>query len=105
MIIYTRRPISSVQELLPDYNYLYDVEKSNALRESYPNNYPRNEFLEKLNNSDKTQLLKNTEFTEIIGKTNNENKVQCRAIMLMANDDKKYMETWLPKIFRLTCFE
>jgi len=67
------RPITSVQELLPVYNYLYDVENNYALRESYPNNYPRNEFLENLNNPIEVQLLKSTEFTKIIGRQNNDN--------------------------------
>ncbi|MCX6766764.1 MAG: right-handed parallel beta-helix repeat-containing protein [Candidatus Moranbacteria bacterium] len=92
------RPISSVQELLPTYNYLYDAEKGNALRESYPNNYPRNEFLEKLNNSSKIQSLKNTDFTEIIGKLNKETSTV--ASYNVTNSDKN--DIWkhgYPKYF------
>ena len=42
-------PVESVKELLPTYDYLRDKD-SGTLR-SYPNNYPRNSFLELLNNS------------------------------------------------------
>src|SRR3989344_7961419 len=43
------KPISSVQELLPIYNYLIDSDPL-ALRH-YPDNYPTNPFLENLNNN------------------------------------------------------
>ncbi|MBI5729243.1 MAG: hypothetical protein HY983_03340 [Candidatus Magasanikbacteria bacterium] len=41
------RPITSIEELLPIYDYLKD-KSANTLRQ-YPNNYPRNQFLEELN--------------------------------------------------------
>lgn len=69
------RPITSVQELLPVYNYLYDIDNNYTLRATYPNNYPRNEFLENLNEQSNTQALKNTEFTKIIGKLNSDKSV------------------------------
>ena len=62
------RPMTSAKELLPVYNYLYDAEKNSALRESYPTNYPRNEFLENLNDQTKLKSLENIETTKIIGK-------------------------------------
>lgn len=40
-------PVFSTQQLLPIYDYLQD--KDTGLLRSYPNNYPRNEFLEDLN--------------------------------------------------------
>lgn len=43
------KPISSVQELLPIYNYLRD--KDIGIRRTYPDNYPRNAFLENLENN------------------------------------------------------
>ncbi|MCX6762388.1 MAG: hypothetical protein NT093_01250, partial [Candidatus Moranbacteria bacterium] len=65
------RPMYSVQELLPAYNYLYDDNGSDyTLRSGYPANYPRNEFLENLNNADKIRALKNVEFTKIVGRMN-----------------------------------
>ena len=66
------RPIISVQELLPVYNYLYDVQNNYTLRESYPNNYPRNEFLEDLNNPTRVRLLENVEFAKVTGKMNDD---------------------------------
>lgn len=65
------RPIISVKELLPIYNYLYDIKNNYSLREKYPTDYPRNNFLENLNKQENVQKLKNVEFTKIIGKTNN----------------------------------
>ena len=65
------RPIPSVRELLPVYNYLYDVENDYALRESYPDDYPRNEFLENLNSENLLWPLHELEFTKIVGRTNN----------------------------------
>lgn len=61
-----KRPISSLQELLPVYEYIQDVDNSYAFR-VYPNNYPRNEFLENLNSDDKKQKLKLIEFDKISG--------------------------------------
>ncbi|HLM83606.1 MAG TPA: hypothetical protein VK254_00120 [Candidatus Bathyarchaeia archaeon] len=64
-------PMDSVRELLPAYDYLYDDNGSSYdLRSGYPTNYPRNEFLENLNNVEKIKTLKNVEFTKIIGKQN-----------------------------------
>lgn len=69
------RPIVSAKELLPVYNYLYDENGDNFnLRNTYPNNYPRNEFLENLNDVEKVKVLENIEFTKIIGRLENENK-------------------------------
>ncbi len=67
------RPMESVRELLPVYDYLYDDNGSGYdLRIGYPANYPRNEFLENLNSSEKVKVLKNVGFTKIIGKTDSE---------------------------------
>lgn len=69
-----KRPMKSVEELLPTYNYLYDeIGGENILRATYPTNYPRNVFLEKLNDPSNLEQLKNIEFIKIIGKLNNEN--------------------------------
>ncbi|PIU79382.1 MAG: hypothetical protein COS72_00575, partial [Candidatus Moranbacteria bacterium CG06_land_8_20_14_3_00_43_56] len=64
------RPMSSVQELLPVYDYLYDDNGSDYdLRTGYPANYPRNEFLENLNKREKTaELADTTELSNIVGK-------------------------------------
>jgi len=65
------RPMSSVQELLPVYNYLWDDNESGYdLRIGYPVNYPRNEFLENLNSAEKVKKLEKVELTKIIGRKN-----------------------------------
>jgi len=51
-------PITSIQELLPMYDYLKDS-GTDSLR-SYPNNYPVNAFLESLNASTSVELLGNS---------------------------------------------
>ena len=59
------RPIESVEELLPDSDYLKDKETS-IVRE-YPNNYPRNIFLEDLNTSISDLFDEDIDITNIIG--------------------------------------
>src|SRR3989344_4225210 len=61
------RPISSVQELLPIFDYLKD--KDTGIIRTYPNNYPRNIFLEALNTGTNIQKLLNSgaKITNIIG--------------------------------------
>ena len=90
-------PMKSVEELLPTYNYLYDeTENGNVLRDSYPANYPRNEFLEKLNSADNVELMKNVEFTKIIGnEVVNDNTVSGYNVV-ESNDESKW-ENGYPK--------
>ncbi|HBB54170.1 TPA: hypothetical protein DCZ79_01585 [Candidatus Nomurabacteria bacterium] len=59
------KPISSVQELLPTYNYLRDKD-SGTLR-TYPNNYPQNTFLENLKTSVLSLFDKNIKITNVVG--------------------------------------
>src|SRR3990167_3079010 len=66
------RPIASIQELLPVYDYLYDLDKNGELRK-YPNNYPRNEFLENLNSE--SENLNKVEFDKIIGNLGGDNTI------------------------------
>lgn len=66
------RPITSIQELLPIYDYLYDLDKNGELR-SYPNNYPRNEFLENLDS--RSENLDKVEFDKIVGNLEGENTI------------------------------
>jgi len=79
------RPISSLQELLPVYDYLFDIDQK-ALR-AYPNYYPRNQFLENLNN--KLDGLDKVEFTKIIGKLGN-NESSMAAFNVINIDKGKY---------------
>ena len=53
-------PIESVRELLPVYNYL--EESSSGELRMYPNNYPENNFLESLNNTDNLNKLNSIEW-------------------------------------------
>ncbi|MEI7621365.1 MAG: alpha/beta hydrolase [Candidatus Moraniibacteriota bacterium] len=70
-----KMPIASVRELLPTYDYLFDI-KSNKMR-SYVKNeyYPKNTFLEKLNLTENKNKLQNIEFVNIIGKTKNSDTI------------------------------
>jgi parallel beta-helix repeat protein len=63
------RPISSVQELLPTFNYLKD--KDTGVIRVYPNNYPQNIFLEALNSNTGMQKLLNSgiKIKNIVGDT------------------------------------
>ncbi|PIR83997.1 hypothetical protein COU18_01145 [Candidatus Kaiserbacteria bacterium CG10_big_fil_rev_8_21_14_0_10_51_14] len=56
-------PITSVQQLLPTYSYIFDL---NDLRQ-YPQNYPINEFLEELNDDFGNLLNSGIEIHNIIG--------------------------------------
>ena len=67
-----QRPIASLQELLPVYDYLQAVENGNKYK-TYFAGYPRNEFLENLNSVDEKVKLNNIEFDKIIGKVENDN--------------------------------
>lgn len=58
------RPIPSVQELLPIYDYLRD--KSTGNLKTYPNNYPQNTFLENLK-AGTADLLSKVKVTNIVG--------------------------------------
>lgn len=70
------RPILSVQELLPTFDYLKDKD-TEALR-IYPNNYPRNTFLEYLNSSSGIQNLlnSNVKITNIVGNIGNTSTIE-----------------------------
>jgi len=59
------RPILSVQQLLPTFSYI----KDNGILREYPNNYPRNLFLENLNANVLSLLNSGVKITNIIGNT------------------------------------
>jgi hypothetical protein len=65
-----KRPIASVEQLLPNYDYLYSV-SDNAMR-TYPNFYPASSFLDDLNSRNKLKKLENVEFTNIYGNLDDE---------------------------------
>jgi hypothetical protein len=92
------RPIESAKELLPVYNYLYDTENNSTLRESYPTDYPRNEFLENLNDPQNIKALKSIEFTKVIGKMNN-NEGTISGFNVIDSNDNKVWANGCPKWF------
>ncbi len=59
------KPIYPAKELLPTYEYLYDLENKRPL--SYPSEYPFNEFLASLNSEAKLQKLTKVEYVKIVG--------------------------------------
>ncbi len=59
------RPVFSVKELLPVYDYLEDKD-TNTMRQ-YPNNYPRNLFLEELNSNVDKLYNSGVAITNIVG--------------------------------------
>jgi len=64
------RPILSVKELLPTFDYLKD--KNTGILRTYPNNYPANSFLESLNINISKLLTSGVRITNIIGNFGNE---------------------------------
>lgn len=80
-------PISSVQELLPTYSYIFD---SNELRD-YPANYPVNVFLEDLNGDVNSLLSAGLEIHNITGNI----PAQQRTITgIRATDATAYLPMW-----------
>jgi hypothetical protein len=59
------RPIESVKELLPVYEYLWNKDSSEPM--IYPQDYPENKFLENLNLKKNVDKLYSVEFTNIVG--------------------------------------
>ncbi|MBP9801838.1 MAG: alpha/beta hydrolase [Candidatus Moranbacteria bacterium] len=66
------KPIISVRELLPTYDYLARLKDGEYLLSPYGDGYPHNEFLENLNTSERVAKLSGVEFTKIIGKLMND---------------------------------
>ncbi|MFA6228019.1 MAG: alpha/beta fold hydrolase, partial [Patescibacteria group bacterium] len=66
-------PILSVKELLPIYDYLRD--KATGLLRNYPDNYPRNEFLEFLNSPDALAKLSAVKIFNFIANSGDDSTV------------------------------
>lgn len=79
------RPIKSVEELLPNYNYLFDVSNNNL--RAYPTNYPVNSFLDSLNSSAKIAKLNTVEFDNIIGNLSDSKSTITQIRVVDANTD------------------
>ncbi len=80
------RPILSVKELLPIFDYLKDAD-TGTMRE-YPNNYPRNEFLESLNSKKRLNKLKErVRVTNIVGDLGKDDTIN--VLRVVEKQDKK----------------
>ncbi len=66
-------PIPSVQELLPTTDYLVDM---GGETRKYPDRYPRNAFIESLNQPEKTARLKRVELDAIVGRQQSDMTVE-----------------------------
>jgi len=64
---YIRNQVTSIKELLPTHNYLKDKNSGELL--NYPENYPRNQFLENLNNNISVLLNSNVTISNLVGNT------------------------------------
>jgi len=89
------RPILSVQELLPVFDYIKD--NSTGIMRQYPNNYPRNFFLESLNNNTSSLLNSGVEVVNIIGNSG-ENKT-INIIRVIPTDHAVFWEHGEPEGF------
>ena len=78
---YIQEKVLSVGELLPNYDYL---EKNGEIQD-YPNNYPRNNFLEDLNKQENLNNLKKINFINIVNK--NKNTISKFKVVESINDD------------------
>ncbi|HPN96272.1 MAG TPA: alpha/beta hydrolase [Candidatus Moranbacteria bacterium] len=92
------RPIKSLEELLPVYNYLQDVRNDYIFKE-YPTGYPKNDFLENLN-GEKKEKLNSLEFDKIIGRLENEN-ITISGFKVINADMGKYWEHGYPLGFEI----
>jgi hypothetical protein len=79
------RPIYSVQELLPIFDYLKD--KETEIIRTYPDNYPRNIFLEALNSNTGMKKLLNSgvSITNIIGNKGQSSTIETIRIVNSSN--------------------
>ncbi len=88
---YVQEKTPSVKELLPVYSYLFDLEKNNL--EKYPQGYPVNSFLEKLNATDNLYKLEKINIINIIGKTRKDNTIgKIRVNKSISFAEKKWVD-------------
>ncbi len=83
---YIRENVPAVKELLPDYDYLFDVEEDEMRK--YPNDYPRNDFLENLNEKKNLDKLKDIDIINFIGKIKNS------TIGVIKVENKEFANKW-----------
>ncbi|MFH0969670.1 MAG: hypothetical protein V1804_04135 [Patescibacteria group bacterium] len=71
---YIQNKIKSVEELLPNYDYL--EEASSGEMKNYPAGYPGNTFLESLNTDNKIKKLEKINLVNIVGKLDSEKTIK-----------------------------
>lgn len=93
------QPIKSVQELLPNYDYLYDI-ASEKMR-SYANNehYPRNIFLENLNTVENIRKLNSVVVTNITGKLDEDRTITKIRVEKPSMDENSLWAHGIPENF------
>src|SRR3989344_2715388 len=89
------RPLSSVQELLPTFDYLRD-DNTGVLR-TYPNNYPQNVFLENLNNNISNLLNSGIDITNIVGNSGEDKTI--KTIRVIPTDHARFWQHGEPEGF------
>lgn len=86
---YIQKKVLSVGELLPDYDYL----KKNGEIKYYPDEYPRNDFLENLNEQINADKLDKINFINIISK----NKSTISKFRVVENTENDLWEHGMPE--------
>ncbi len=94
------RPIESLKELLPVYEYLQNALDDRQMK-IYPEGYPRNDFLELLNGDSRKAKLLNVEFDKIVGKTGGDKSTIAGYNIVYLNDEGKTWEHGYPLGFEI----
>ncbi len=92
------RPVESAKELLPVYDYLQYEELTQP--KPYPVDYPRNTFLEKLNEQNSLDKLNNIDITNIVASAGEKSTINSFKIMEADFPDGKW-EHGYPKYYDL----
>ncbi len=93
---YLQEKVPSVNQLLPDYAYLIDA-GSGQVR-TYPENYPRNTFLEDLNLEANLEKMKKVEHINIFGKLESDQSTISK-IRLVQSEIAEKWEHGMPEKF------
>jgi pimeloyl-ACP methyl ester carboxylesterase len=91
------RDYTSVKELLPIYSYLFDKEDNFSTLRYYPDNHPRNEFLENLNSQSALQSLAEVKLLNIIA--DNEGLDTLIALELITSTEPELWSHGMPDNF------
>ncbi len=89
------RPVASVQELLPVYDYLFRWNGSEYFKSGYGDGYPKNTFLENLNAAGNIRKLNAVELTKIVGKIGDDESTIAGFNVITA-DKEKYWRHGFP---------